>query len=284
MTPEVLATVLILLSAVLHAVVNALVKISDDGLLTRGCMNAMALVVSAPLAFFVPWPSAELWRILFIAVLVHGLYPFFLVAAYRHGDLSAVFPVARGTAPLGVIVLAGTITGMALSWAKIACIGLISIGVMTFAFERGAFATASRRRSLGLAVVTGIIIAVYTTIDAIGLRVAETKMTYIVWLFVLDGIFVSASVSLIRRDCLHPFLKKNWKQAFLGGGLGVITYGLALFALGLGAIEEIAALRETSIVIAALIGTFFLGEVFGLRRMFAAILVAIGVIALQLTR
>src|SRR5450759_2279213 len=125
MTPDVLATVLILLSAVLHAVVNAIVKISDDALLTRGCMNATALAVSAPLAFFVPWPSAELWGILFIAMLVHGLYPFFLVGAYGHGDLSAVFPVARGIAPLGVIALARTIAGEVISWAKIGCIGLI---------------------------------------------------------------------------------------------------------------------------------------------------------------
>src|SRR5258706_6982898 len=214
MTPDVLATVLILLSAVLHAVVNAIVKTSDDGLLTRGCMNATALAVSAPLAFFVPWASAELWGILFIAMLVHGIYPFFLVPAYRHGDLSAVFPVARGTAPLGVIVLAGTIAGEALSWAKMACIGLISIGVITFAFERGTLAIPSRRRGVGLAIMTGIIIAIYTVIDAIGLRVAETKMTYIVWLFVLDGIFVSSSVAFVRRDNLAPFLRQNWKQAF----------------------------------------------------------------------
>jgi drug/metabolite transporter (DMT)-like permease len=217
-------------------------------------------------------------------MLVHGLYPFFLVAAYRHGDLSAVFPVARGTAPLGVIVLAGIITGATTSWAKMLCIGLISIGVMTFAFERGTFATPSRRRGVGLAVITGLIIAVYTTIDAIGLRVAETNMAYIVWLFVLDGIFVSASVAFVRRNNLRPFLKKNWKQALLGGVLGVITYGLALFALGLGAIVEIAALRETSIVIAALIGALFLGEAFGARRMFAAVLVASGVVALQMAR
>jgi len=284
MTPDVLATVLILLSALLHAVVNAMVKISDDGLLVRGFMNATALAVSAPLAFFVPWPSAELWRILFVAMLVHGLYPFFLVAAYRYCDLSAVFPLARGTAPLGVVVLVGTIAGEVLSWAKIACIGLICAGVISFAFERGAFSVPSARRGMVLSVTTGVIIAVYTIIDAIGLRVAEAKITYIVWLFVLDGIFVSSSIALLHHKNLVPLLAKNWKRALLGGIMGVITYGLALFALGIGAIGEIAALRETSIVFAALIGAFFLGEAFGLRRMFASLLVAVGVIALQLTR
>ena len=95
MSPDTLATFLILLSALLHAIVNALVKTSDDGLLTRGCMNAMALVVALPFLIFVPAPTPQLWPLLIAATLVHGLYPFFLVAAYRHGDLSAVLPLAR---------------------------------------------------------------------------------------------------------------------------------------------------------------------------------------------
>jgi drug/metabolite transporter (DMT)-like permease len=284
MAPEVLATILILVSALLHAVVNAIVKASDDGLLTRGCMNATALVVAAPFAFFVPWPTEDLWRILILAMLVHGLYPFFLVAAYRYGDLSAVFPLARGTAPLGVAFLAAALVGEVVSAAKLLCIALISAGVAAFAFERATLSTPSRRRGVVLAVITGIIIAVYTVIDGIGLRVADTSMTYIVWLFVLDGFFVSASVAIVRRHGLVPFLRLNWRSALLGGILGVVTYGLALFALGLGAIAEIAALRETSIVFAALIGTLFLREAFGPRRMLAAVLVAVGVIALQLTR
>jgi len=284
MAPEAFATILILISALLHAVVNAIVKVSDDGLLTRGCMNATALVVAAPIAFFVPWPSEELWPILVLAMLVHGLYPFFLVAAYRYGDLSAVFPLARGTAPLGVAFLAAALAGEVVSAAKLACIALISAGVAAFAFERGTLSTPSRWRGVAFAVVTGIIIAVYTVIDGIGLRVADGKLTYIVWLFVMDGAFVSASVALVRRHALAPFLRMNWRPALLGGILGIITYGLALYALGLGAITEIAALRETSIVFAALIGALFLREAFGPRRMLAAALVAVGVIALQLTR
>src|SRR5688500_4850009 len=109
MSAAVLATLLILLSALLHAVVNALVKTSDDGLLTRGCMNATALAVSLPLIAWVPPPTTQLWPLLIAATLVHGLYPFFLAAAYRHGDLSSMFPVARGVAPLGVAALAGAV-------------------------------------------------------------------------------------------------------------------------------------------------------------------------------
>ena len=279
-----LATVLILISAALHAVVNALVKSSDDGLLTRGCMNATALVVAAPFTLFVPLPAAELWKLLFIATLVHGLYPFFLVGAYRYGDLSAVFPLARGFAPLGVLGLSWVFVGEPMTPIKILYIVAIAAAVASFAFERGALRSSAGRRGVALAVVTGLIIAVYTVIDGIGLRMAQTKMTYIVWLFVLDGAFVSACVLAVRRRLVLPFLERNWRSALLGGLLGVLTYGLALFALGLGAIAEIAALRETSIMFATLIGALFLGEAFGRRRMVAALLVASGVIGLQLAR
>lgn len=279
-----LATILILISALLHAVVNAIVKTSDDGLLTRGCMNATALAAAIPLTVVVPVPSPDLWKLLVAATLIHGLYPFFLVGAYRFGDLSAMLPLARGTAPLGVAALLGAFAGEIPGNAQLTGVGLISFGIAMLAFERGALATASVRRGVALAVATGFIIACYTVIDGIGLRMAGTPMTYIVWLFVLDGLFVSSLVAWLRRDSLRPFLQRNWKPSLIGGGLGVATYGLALYALSLGAIVEIAALRETSVIFAAVIGTLVLGEPFGRRRVLAATVVAAGVILMQVIR
>lgn len=283
MSPDLLATYLILVSAMLHAVVNAMVKVSDDGLLTRGCMNATALIVAAPLTLLVPAPSVELWQILLIATLIHGLYPFFLVGAYGLGDLSAVFPLARGAAPLGVALFLGIFTNASLTPGQLASVAIISFAVASFAFEHGALGTARRRRGILLALLTSLIIACYTVIDGIGLRVAETPATYIIWLFVLDGAFVSIAVTAVRRHAVVPFLKQNWRSAFVGGGLGVLTYGLALYALSLGAIVEVAALRETSVIFAALIGAVLLGEAFGIRRVMGAVLVATGVILMRIS-
>src|SRR5688572_6865869 len=103
---EVIASALILLSAALHAVVNTLVKVSGDGLILRGCMNAIACMIAIPFLFAVPAPGPDLWPLLLASVLVHGLYPFFLVWAYRSGDLSAVFPIMRGSVPLFAALLA----------------------------------------------------------------------------------------------------------------------------------------------------------------------------------
>ncbi len=282
MAPEALATVLILASAMLHAIVNALVKISDDGLLTRGCMNAVAFLVALPFIAVVPPPDASLWIILIAAMLVHGLYPFFLAGAYRHSDLSVAFPVARGIAPLGVALLVWLVLGSTLSPGKLLGICILSAGVVAFALERFRLSNPAHRKGFALAVCTGCIVATYTVLDGIGLKTASDPNTYIVWLFVLDGLFVSSIVTLARRDTVAPFLRKNWRRGLLGGVLGVLTYGMALYALSLGSLVEIAALRETSVVFAALIGALLLKEPFGTLRAVATVLVMVAIIGIKI--
>ena len=282
MTPEAQATVLILASAILHAIVNAQVKISDDGLLTRGCMNAVALIVALPFIAVVPPPDASLWTILIAAMLVHGLYPFFLAGAYRHSDLSVAFPVARGIAPLCVTLLAWLALGATLSTGKLLGICLLCAGVAAFALERFRPGNPGHRKGFALAVCTGCIVAVYTVIDGVGLRTAGDPNTYIVWLFVLDGLFVSSIVALARRNSVAPFLRNNWRKGLLGGVLGVMTYGLALYALSMGSLVEIAALRETSVVFAALIGALLLREPFGGLRAIATMLVVVAIIGIKI--
>lgn len=282
MAPEALATVLILASAMLHAIVNALVKISDDGLLTRGCMNAVAFCIALPFIAVVPPPDASLWTILIAAMLVHGLYPFFLAGAYRHSDLSVAFPVARGITPLGVALLAWLVLDSTLSSGKLLGICLLSAGIAAFALDRIRISNPAHRKGFALAVCTGGIIAVYTLLDGIGLKTAKDPNTYIVWLFVLDGLFVSSLVTLARRDTVLLFLRKNWRKGLLGGVLGVLTYGMALYALSLGSLVEIAALRETSVVFAALIGVFLLKERFGMLRVFATALVMVAIIGIKI--
>lgn len=283
MVPEALATVLILASAMLHAVVNALVKISDDGLLTRGCMNAVAFFAALPFLAAVPPPDASLWIILIAAMLVHGLYPFFLAGAYRHSDLSVAFPIARGITPLSLALLAFLALGSSLSTGKLLGICILSTGIAAFALERFRMRNPGHRKGFALAVCTGFIIATYTLLDGIGLRTAHDPNTYIVWLFVLDGLFVSSIVTLARRNTVILFLRKNWRKGLLGGVLGVLTYGMALYALRLGPLVETAALREVGVVFAALIGAFLLKEPFGMLRIAATVLVTVAIIGMKIS-
>jgi len=138
------------------------------------------------------------------------------------------------------------------------------------------------KRSIAAALITGLIIAAYTAVDAIGLRLAPTPFTYIVWLFILDDSFVMLMVVLARRRTILPFINHHWRPALIAGLLGVLTYGLALIALSMGPVAQIAALRETSILFAALIGTLILGEPFGAKRVVAGVLAVVGIGLMQL--
>jgi drug/metabolite transporter (DMT)-like permease len=279
---QISATALILLSALLHAAVNTLIKVSDDGLMTRGCMNAVACIAAVPFLCVVPFPDGNLWLLLAVSVLIHGLYPFFLVEAYRAGDLSATFPLARGSAPLFVVLFAVCFLGQTPGPVSLAGIVLVSLAVASLAFDRSPKTAKNRMGGIAAALITGLIVAAYTAVDAVGLHLASTPFTYIVWLFVLDGAFVALAVALARRRAVPPFIARNWKAALIAGILGVLTYGLALLALSLGPVAQIAALRETSIFFAALIGTLVLGEPFGAKRIVAATLAVAGIVLMHL--
>lgn len=248
--------------------------------MSRGCMNGFAFCIAFPFLWFVPPPDLGLARILLLSVLIHGLYPFFLVEAYRNSDLSHAFPIARGTTPLFVLLLNFFTLRQPLKTFDVAGILLISGAIAALAFEGG-----THRSSLYgkfAAVATGLTIAAYTTVDAIGLRAAPQPYIYIVWLFAADGAFVASVMMLMRRGRVLGHLKREWRYTLVAGTLGVLSYGLALVALSMGTIAEIAALRETSVVFATLIGILLLKESYGTRRIMASIAIVAGAALLQI--
>jgi drug/metabolite transporter (DMT)-like permease len=278
------ATALILLSALLHAAANTLVKISGDGLITRGCMNAIACVIAMPLLLVVPPPDADLRRLLALSVLVHALYPFFLVEAYRHGDLSTAFPLVRGSVPLLVTLIAALALGQYPGPVTLCGIVLLSAAVASLAQFTGLQSVRSHWHGTAYALLTGLTVAAYTVVDAAGLRAAPTALAYMVWLFVLDGACVAAAVAVARGRAIAPFVRRHWRASLAAGFLGVLTYGLALFAFSLGPVAEIAALRETSIFFAALIGALFLKEPYGKSRITSALVAVAGIIIIHAGR
>lgn len=272
---EILASLLILGSALVHAVVNTLIKVSADPLLVRGCMNGVALCIALLCAPFVSMPGVDLWPILALSTLIHGLYPYVLVAAYRRADLSIAYPLARGSAPLFVMLVDGWISGPA-GGTQLAGAIVVSVAVASLALDPARTGRYSRA-SVAAALVTGLVVAAYTIVDAIGLRAAPSALTYIVWLFIMDGAFVSGTVAMARRAHIKSFLALHWRSGLLAGALGVLTYGLALFALRLGTPASIAALRETSILFAAAIAALHLREPFGMQRAAATAAVVVGI-------
>lgn len=271
---------LVLLAAVLHAVWNAVLKVETDRLLTITLFVAFAAVFAACAAPFVALPAPASWPYLALSTLLQNLYWVFLAAAYREGDLGQVYPIARGVAPVLVMPLAAIFAGDPLAATQVVAVTLIAGGIAALALRD----PAALRRQPGpvlYALGTGCIIAAYTVVDGMGARRSGSAAGYIVWLFLLSPLPLMAYVAIRRRGELMALLGGQWVSGLAGGALTIVAYGLVVWALTLGAMAEVAALRETSVVFAAIIGSVVLKESFGRWRFVASCVVAAGIVLLR---
>jgi drug/metabolite transporter (DMT)-like permease len=275
--PGVVATVLV--AAVLHAVWNALLKDVDDRLAGFALIDLTGMVLGAAAVAFLPIPQRASWGFLALSVALHVGYKSFLMGSYRLGDLSQVYPVARGLAPFLVAAVAA-LAGERLHRPQLAGLVLLSAGLLSLSIGRGALAP-GRRGALGLAIVTGVFIAAYTLADGLGVRRSGTTLGYVAWLFLLDGAAIPGYAVLARGRRLGAALRAHLAAGLPAGALSIVAYGLVVWAQTRSTLAAVAALRETSVIVAAGIGTLYFGERFGRRRMLAATLVAVGVIMLR---
>ena len=279
--PTVMA--LVLLAAVAHAGWNAMVKASGQRgaifsvlLLTGGAIGLVGVIVF-------PLPAPEAWFYLILSAVVHYGYYGFLLLAYRYGDLSHVYPLARGSAPLMVAGGAWVMAGEQLGPVGVAGLVLASGGIMSLAFENG-LPRDHAAKAVFFAIGTGTLIAAYTVVDGLGVRASEAPISYIAWLNVLEALPISLWLLARRPASFTGLSGRSWRQGIIGGVLAMSAYGLVIYALSLGAMAHISALRETSVLFAALIGTLILREtsVSPGRRIAAAGLVSAGIVTLQL--
>ncbi|HTF35174.1 MAG TPA: EamA family transporter [Myxococcota bacterium] len=276
-------TALVLFAALLHATWNALVKVSDDKLamltlVILGGALCMALAVA-----FVPIPDRAAWPFLAFASLLHVSYNVSLVRAYQQGDLSRVYPIARGAAPGFVAAGAWAAAGEALAPVEIAGILLLSLGIMSLALEPELAADA-RRGAVGWSLLTAAWIGTYSVCDGMGVRRTSNPLSFIAWLMLLDALPMMLVAFWLRRGRVWASFRPHLATGLPGGAVAALAYGIVLWAMRHGRIAHVAALRETSVVVAAGIGTVVLGEPFGRRRVVAACLVAAGAALLQSAR
>jgi drug/metabolite transporter (DMT)-like permease len=281
---ELRVALLVLVAATLHASWNALVKASADRVLTMAVLALAGALVGAAAAPFVEPPPAAAIPYLAASVAVHMAYYACLPLAYRFGDLSVVYPVARGTGPLVVALVSAPLAGEVLGGTELAGVALICGGILGLAAIGGA-PRGDARRALALALATGLLIGAYTIADGRGVRAAgDAALGYIAWLHIACAVPVVLVVGVARRAQLARFARERAVVTLAGGVVATLAYGIVLWAMTRSRIASVAALRETSVVIAAWIGARHLGEPFGRRRGAAAAIVAAGAIALQLGR
>jgi phosphonate utilization associated putative membrane protein len=273
-----LVTTLVLGAALLHASWNAIIKSSRDVMLDTALVAAGAGVLSLPLTALVPVPASASWPYLAASVAIHVGYFATLVRAYRIGDLGHAYPLMRGTAPMLValfgVALLGERPGAAM-WLGIVLIsgGILSIGLL----QQGR----AHRDATRWALMNAAIIASYTLVDGAGARLSGTPVGYGAWLFWLQGLPFVALVIALRRRAALDYARRNWQRALAGGLCLISSYGIVLWAMTQAPVAAVAALRETSVIFAAVLGSLFLKERFGRQRLIGACAVALGVIALR---
>ena len=286
MSSGILPIALCLLSAITVAATNLFVKRGGDVLSTRMIVSIAMMLSVVPLVPFVPLPTPAIWGALAISVVVHWFYQFAMIRALHRGDLSLVFPVMRGLAPL-LTAITATIalneTPGPLGWLGL----VIATGALiVFALPEGDDGKHPpvKQAALFWAMVTALGIAFYSVADANGTRISastETVLTFIVWLFMLDWIGITFTLVWTRRGAVWSTIVPQIRDGTIGGLLGTISYGAALWAFTMTEAANVTAIRETSVVFGAIFGAVFLKEAFGPRRILAASGLAFGLMLLE---
>ncbi|MFB8765542.1 EamA family transporter [Nocardiopsis alba] len=277
-TPIVVA---VLIAALLHASWNAIAHSITDRLLGFALIGAGGMLATLPFLFVVGLPPVEAWPILLGSLVTHLLYLGLLMLSYRTGDFGQVYPLARGTAPWVVALIGVVFLGETLPPREFIGVLVISAGLMVLVFA-GGMPKRHHVPALAAAFATGLAIACYTVVDAYGVRLTQNPLGYITWVMMLQGpVFLLVAIATRRRRLVAQ-LRPIWKVGLAGGAVSAGAYGLVLWAQLSGAVAGIAALRESSIVFAALIGLVFFRERFGPVRILASAVVVAGVLLLAL--
>lgn len=265
---------LALFAAALHACWNAFLRSGADRFWTMTIMALAMTVVALPVALILPLPSPEAWLYLVGSAVFQLIYSLLLVAAYRHGELGQVYPIIRGSAPL-LVTLAGVIFARELPLPlSMAGICFVVLGILLLALGRGKASTGSMLYALA----TGVSIAGYSTIDAVGIRLSGNTSAYIAWVFVLPGILLLVAFMAMRGPLRIDLRSRETVKAIGGGLVSLVSYGVVLLAYSMAPAGPVSALRETSVVFAVMIGWLLLGETLSAKRIAACIVVAAGAI------
>lgn len=279
MTPSIV--ILVLLAALLHATWNAMAKSGGAPGYSVASYRLTSGIVCLPLLFLLPLPLAASWPMLVASTVIHTAYYLTLSRSYHAGDLSQVYPLFRGLAPVLVVLGAAIFAGEYLDGGAMLGIALVSAGLISITFSGGALGRISTS-ALGWGLATSVLIAAYTVADGIGVRAAGNPFSYIVWLFVLEPLPICLWLLLRERQGWFAYMKSRPGKVGAGAFAAAAAYAMVIYAMGVAPMGLVSSLRETSVIFAAMIGTLLFREPFGRQRIVAAILVCCGVVLIKL--
>ena len=270
---------LVLLAAALHAIWNAVIKGTGDKTIAIGLVALGHMLLGLIGAAILPLPDIKVIPFIIASTLIHWGYYYGLTTAYKFGDLSLIYPIARGISPVIVTFFAFFWIDERLSWVEMSGVLLISSGILFLGLR--SLSNEKSITALVFALTTGMLIAAYSVTDGFGVRLTENPLSYIVWLFIAEGFVVFYIFGRFRLRLLKSSLSEIL-LGFFAGVVSTVAYGLALYAKSLAPLGIVTALRETSVIIATLIGVFWFKEKPIGYRLGAASIVFCGIIFLAL--
>ncbi len=273
----------VLSAALLHAVWNAVLKGGGDKVVGMAGVVVGHAFLAFPVLLFFPFPAEESWPYIGLSALLHVGYQLFLMNAYRIGDLTQVYPIARGTAPLLVAGFSVVVLGVELLPLQILAVLVIACGIMSLSFVRRADGLFNRNAAM-LAFVTGCFIASYSINDGLGARIAGSSLSFYACSAMLNAVIFVVILLAWRPAVLGRMTGEGWKSFYFGGPVSFIAYAIVTWAFTQAPIALVTALRETSIVFALLIGTVFLNERLNLGKVISTMATLLGAVLLRLAR
>ena len=267
-------------SAFLHALWNSLIKLGTSRLGAMVVLSIGEVPIGLAVAAFRPAPTLQVMQWVIGAGCAHFFYKFFLTYAYERGDLSRVYPIARGTAPLIVGLVSGLFLADVIAPIEFAGIAVLGAGILLMA--QGVFTNGENRKLIPFALGSALATATYTLIDGSGARVSGDAIGYVAWVFVADGLLFATVMLIWKGAAVLPRQGRAWGLGFLASAASYGAYGVSVWAMTLAPIALVAALRETSILFAVLIGWLAFGERMTRGKLLASAVIVGGVMLTRL--
>ncbi len=265
--------ILILVSALCHAVWSAIIKSSKNPLSLMGITSVLEVTIFLPLTFTVPFPTLEVWYFLIATVIIHVFYRLNVIYSYRYGDLSYIYPISRGSSCLFVAIISILFLSSDISIAGFVGILIVCIGLFLISYSKN---LSFNFRGFALAISTAILITAYTLVDGVGVRLSENGFSYIYWLFTLNGIPLLI-IGLISKDGLRKRKTYTFRSGIAAGVFATSSYAIVVWSMQFIEIAYVSSIREISIVFAAIIGMLFLFEKNAKSRIIPSILIVSGI-------
>ena len=271
---------LIIFAAFLHASWNGMVKNFEDKVISVSAIVFGHLPVAIVVMLFLPLPTLKSVPYIILSALIHQGYQYYLISAYKFGDLTKVYPIARGTGPIIATLISIAVLGVLISNFQIASIVLISFGIVSLGFLSGN--SQKNNKAVFYALGTGFFIGLYSLADGYGARISLSPLSFIGWSFILNALIFPFTLKFMNYSNVFSRVMKEAKIIFwLGGTISYIVYAIVVWGFTKAPIPLACALRESGIIFSIIIGILFLNEKISIYKVLSIILIFLGVVGLK---